>query len=112
MRAKGLDMSWPATVVAHLDEVCGLTWKMFVLIHQLGVDFSVTWGVKAGVETVLCVVDFALHEIILVTILFLSKDDLGKGLVDLSLRGVTPFVGANVEGRLCDGVTRGLRVSL
>ena len=108
MRAKGLDVSWPATVISHLDEACGLFWKMLVLVHWLGVDFSAAGSVKAGVEAVLCIVDLALQEGILIAILFLSEDDFGEGLVDLCLCGVVPFVGADVEGGLSDGAFEGL----
>ena len=101
-------MSWLATVVAHLDEACGLTWKMLVLVHQLGVDFGSAGGMKAGAEAVLCIINFALHEVILITILFLSEDDLGEGLIDLGSRGVAPFVGADVEGGLRDCAFEGL----
>ena len=105
MRAKGLDMSQLATIVAHLDKVCSLTWKMFVLVHRLGVDFGAAWGMKVEAEVVLCIVDFALYEVVLIAILFLSEDDLGKGLVNFSSCGVTPFVGADVKGGLCDGAS-------
>ena len=108
MRAKGLDVSWLATVVAHLDEACGLTRKMLVLIHRLSVGFGAAGGVKVGVEAILCIVDLALQEGILITILFLSEDDLVKGLVDLGLRGMTPSVGVDIEGRLSDGAFEGL----
>ena len=101
-------MSQLATIVAHLNEACSLTWKMFVLVHWLGVDFGAVWGMKAGVEAVLCIVDFALYKVVLVAILFLSEDDLGEGLVDLNSRGMTPFVGADVESGLRDGASEGL----
>ena len=108
VRAKGLNVSWLATVVAHLNEVRSLTWKTFVLVHWLSVNFGAAWGMKAGAEAVLCVVDFALYEVILITILFLSKDNLGEGLVNFSSHGVTPFVGADIEGRLRDSAFEGL----
>ena len=101
-------MSQLATVVAHLDEVCSLTWKILVLVYQLGVGLGAAGGMKVGVEVVLCIIDFALHEVVLVTILFLSEDDLGEELVDLGLRGMAPSVGANIEGELHDCAFEGL----
>ena len=101
-------MSWPATVIAHLDEACGLAWKMLMLIHQLGVDFGVVGGMQKGVKAVLCIFNLALQEGVLIAILFLSEDDLGEGLVDFSPGGVAPFVGADIKGGLSDGAFEGL----
>ena len=79
-----------------------------MLVYRLSVGFSAAWGMKVGVEAVLCIVDFALHEVILITILFLSEDDLGEKLVNLGSCGVTPFVGVDVEGGLHDRAFKGL----
>ena len=63
---------------------------------------------KAGAEVVLCIIDLALQEGVLISILFLSEDDLGEGLVNLSLCGMAPLVGVDVEGGLSDGAFKGL----
>ena len=108
MRAEGSDVPQLATVIAHLDEVCGLTWKTLILVYQLSVGLGAVGGMKARAKVVLCIINLALQEGVLITILFLSKDDLGEELVNLGPCGVKPSVEADVEGRPSDGAFKEL----
>ena len=95
----------------------GLARKMLVFVHQLGVCFSVLGGVQARVEAVLCIIDLALQEGVLIAVFFFSGSmlfrafsevDLSEVFVNFGPFGMVPFVGMDVEGRLGDGAFKEL----